>query len=142
MQRHQREANLPNFLSVQDIKTLYRIALFRAVYPTDVFREKWHLYVLLEEEFVYGKQVTAVFSNTYFYLFVPLDIFQEIQHNKNIKIEGRLEAWLTFLCMAEPEAIIAVIEKYPDFRAMYEQIYDICKNIEEVMGGACPDCRT
>ena len=40
MQRHQREANLPNFLSVQDIKTLYRIALFRAVYPTDVFREK------------------------------------------------------------------------------------------------------
>ena len=69
-------------------------------------------------------------------------IFQEIQHNKNIKIEGRLEAWLTFLCMDEPEAIIAVIEKYPDFRAMYEQIYDICKNIEEVMGGACPDCRT
>lgn len=68
------------------------------------------------------------------YLFVPLDIFQEIQHNKNIKIEGRLEAWLTFLCMDEPEAIIAVIEKYPDFRAMYEQIYDICNNIEEVMG--------
>ncbi len=91
---------------------------------------------------MYGKQVTAVFSNTYFYLFVPLDIFQEIQHNKNIKIEGRLEAWLTFLCMDEPEAIIAVIEKYPAFRAMYEQIYDICKNIEEVMGGACPDCRT
>lgn len=46
------------------------------------------------------------------------------------------------MCMDEPEAIIAVIEKYPDFRAMYEQIYDICKNIEEVMGGACPDCRT
>ena len=90
MQRHQREANLPNFLSVQDIKTLYRIALFRAVYPTDVFREKWHLYVLLEEEFVYGKQVTAVFSNTHFYLFVPLDIFQEIQHNKKIRMENLL----------------------------------------------------
>ena len=38
-----------------------------------------------------------------------------------------------FLCMDEPDAIIAIIEKYPDFRDMYEQIYDICRNIERVM---------
>lgn len=68
------------------------------------------------------------------YLFVPLDIFREIQHNKHIRIENRLEAWLAFLCMDEPEAIISIIEKYSDFKAMYEQIYDICRNIEEVMG--------
>lgn len=37
------------------------------------------------------------------------------------------------MCMDEPEAIISIIEKYSDFRAMYEQIYEICQNIEEVM---------
>lgn len=67
------------------------------------------------------------------YLFVPLDIFRKIQHNKNIRVEDRLEAWLVFLCMDEPDAIISIIEKYPDFRDMYEQIYDICRNIERVM---------
>ena len=34
----------------------------------------------------------------------------------------------------EPEDIIALIEKYPDFKAMYEQVYEICRNIEQVMG--------
>ena len=51
-----------------------------------------------------------------------------------IKIENRLEAWLAFLCMDEPEDIIAIIEKYPDFKDMYEQVYDVCRNLEEVMG--------
>lgn len=36
--------------------------------------------------------------------------------------------------MDEPEAVISVIEKYSDFKAMYGQIYEICRNIEEVMG--------
>ena len=69
------------------------------------------------------------------YLFVPLDFFQKIQHNKNgeIKIANRLEAWRAFLCMNRPEEIIAIIEKYPDFKDLYSQIYDMCRNIEEVM---------
>ncbi len=65
---------------------------------------------------------------------MPLDIFREIQHNKHIRIENRLEAWLAFLSMDEPEAVISIIEKYSDFKAMYGQIYEICRNIEEVMG--------
>lgn len=65
---------------------------------------------------------------------MPLDIFREIQHNKHIRIENRLEAWLVFLSMDEPEAVISIIEKYSDFKAMYGQIYEICRNIEEVMG--------
>ena len=39
-----------------------------------------------------------------------------------------------FLSMDEPEAVISIIEKYSDFKAMYGQIYEICRNIEEVMG--------
>ncbi len=33
-----------------------------------------------------------------------------------------------------PEDVIALIERYPDFRKMYEQTYEICQNIEQVMG--------
>ena len=29
--------------------------------------------------------------------------------------------------------VVAIIEQYPEFKAYYEQIYDICRNIERVM---------
>lgn len=69
------------------------------------------------------------------YLFVPLDIFKEIKHNESIPInlKNRQEAWLAFLCMHDPEDILAILEQYPDFKECYEQVYEICRNIEEVM---------
>ena len=45
-----------------------------------------------------------------------------------------MNGWLTFLSSDKPEDIIALIERYPDFKPMYEQIYEICQNIEKVMG--------
>ncbi len=33
----------------------------------------------------------------------------------------------------EPEDIIKLIEKYPEFRAIYEEGYEICLNVERVM---------
>ena len=68
------------------------------------------------------------------YLFVPLDIFLKSLQYKDIKIQNRLDAWLAFLGSDDPEIIINIIEKYPDFKEMYQQVYDICRNIEEVMG--------
>ena len=69
------------------------------------------------------------------YLFVPLDIFKEIKHNESIPInlKDRQEAWLAFLCMDDPEDIMVILEQYPEFRECYEQVYEICQNIEEVM---------
>ena len=69
------------------------------------------------------------------YVFVALDIFNKIQHNENdnIKIENRLEAWLVFMSMDNPEDVVSIISKYPDFKELYEQVYDICRNIEGVM---------
>lgn len=29
--------------------------------------------------------------------------------------------------------IIQVCEKYPEFKEMYERVYDICRNIEEAL---------
>lgn len=65
------------------------------------------------------------------YINVPLDIFHGIMQNKTI--ETKLEAWLTFLSNDEPEVIIELITKYPEFKAMYETLYQMCRNVEEVM---------
>ena len=67
-------------------------------------------------------------------MFVPLDIFLDSLQYKDIKIQNRLDAWLAFLGSDDPEIIIDIIERYPDFKEMYQQVYDICRNIEEVMG--------
>ena len=74
------------------------------------------------------------YRNLQEFVFVALDIYREKHQNKNI--EKRLDGWLTFLISDEPEDIIALIERYPDFKAMYEQIYEICCNIEQVMGNS------
>lgn len=66
------------------------------------------------------------------YVFVPIDIFLKIMENRDIS--NRLEAWLTFLGSDAPKDIVRLIEGYPDFKAMYAQIYEICRNVENAMG--------
>ena len=66
------------------------------------------------------------------YIFIPLDIFRENVQNKGIK--NKLDAWLAFLSIDEPEQIIDLITVYPEFKAIYEHVYNICRNVEELMG--------
>ena len=66
------------------------------------------------------------------YIFLPLDIFCEILHNNGIR--NRLEAWLTFLSADEPEMIEMLIDFYPQFQTYYREIYELCRNMEKVMG--------
>lgn len=63
------------------------------------------------------------------YVFIPLDIFKEMGKNINTK----LEAWLTFLGSDDVEDILYLIEKYPEFKPMYQTLYEMCMNIEGVM---------
>ena len=65
------------------------------------------------------------------FCFVPLDIFQQIYHNKGIR--DRRDAWLVFLSMEEPEAILDLLECCPDFGKLYEEIYRLCRNVEDIM---------
>ncbi|MCC2253343.1 Rpn family recombination-promoting nuclease/putative transposase [Ruminococcus sp. CLA-AA-H200] len=65
------------------------------------------------------------------YAFIPLDICRKILHNKGIN--SKLEAWLVFLSSDDPEWIIRLSEKYPQFRTYYEEIYMLCLNTEKVM---------
>lgn len=66
------------------------------------------------------------------YFYIPLDIFKKIQHNKDT-IDGQLEAWLVFLACDEPEMIEKLILQYPEFKKMYDEIYEMCRNMEKVM---------
>ena len=55
-------------------------------------------------------------------LFIPIDIFMDKLHNEGINNE--FEGWLTFLGCDEPEYIIKLIDKYPFFKSMYQDLYD------------------
>lgn len=116
--------------SYRDIQPVYTIVFFEK--SPEVFHKYPKNYIHCFEQ---TSNTGAKMNLLQKYIFVPLDIFKQIQHNENraIKIETRLEAWLAFLCMDEPEAIIEIIERYPDFREMYTQVYEICRNVEEVM---------
>ena len=65
------------------------------------------------------------------YIFIPLDIFINMLHNKGIN--NRLDAWFTFLSSDMPEDIISLIDKYPDFKPLYDEVYSMCLNTEKVM---------
>ena len=68
------------------------------------------------------------------YTFICLDIFDNIIHNEGRKIDGRLEEWLVFLKEDDPDMIIKLLEQNSEFRDIYEEIYNICRNSERMMG--------
>ena len=66
------------------------------------------------------------------HIFIPLDIFlKTLYHNG---IQNKLDAWLTFFGSDEPEMILKLINKYPEFKPLYEHIYSTCLNTEDIMG--------
>ena len=113
--------------SYRDIKTVYTIILFEK--STKEFHKYPDTYLhYFEQRSNSGLQINLLQK----YLFISLDIFRKKHQNNNIN--SKLDAWLAFLCMDDPEMILAIIEKYPEFEPIYEQAYDICRNMEEVMG--------
>lgn len=112
-----------------DIKDVYTIVLFEQ--SPGVFHEFPDDYL---HQFHQCSNTGLKLNLLQKYLFVPLDIFLDSLQYKDIKIQNRLDAWLAFLGSDDPEIIIDIIEQYPDFKEMYQQVYDICRNIEEVMG--------
>lgn len=66
------------------------------------------------------------------YAFIPLDLFRSNVQNKGIR--NKMDAWLAFLSMDDPDMIIRLNTEYPEFKAMYQQVYEICRNVETLMG--------
>lgn len=113
--------------SYKDIKNVYTIVLFEE--STSEFHKFPNTYLhYFEQHSDTGLHLELLQK----FLFIPLDIFRENQHNKIIS--SKLDAWLLFFSSDNPEDILRLIEQYPEFQAMYEQAYDLCRNVENVMG--------
>lgn len=113
--------------SYRDIQTVYNIVLFEK--STREFHEHPEDYIhRSRQRFDTGLHVNLLQE----FIFVPLDIFRKNTQNKSV--DSELEAWLTFLSFDSPEKIVQLIEKYPRFKEMYDEVYEICLNTERVMG--------
>ena len=113
--------------SYKDIKNVYIIVLFdksarefHAVLGKHLHKSYWGFDTGLEVELLQN------------FIFITLDIFRKNMENKSI--ENELDAWLMFFSSEDPERIIELIDKYPMFREMYDDIYELCRNREKVMG--------
>ncbi len=65
------------------------------------------------------------------YIMIPLDIYHKRADNK--PVENKLEEWLAFLTDDRSERIMELITKYPEFKPMYENLYQMCMDVEKVM---------
>lgn len=114
------------FFNYQSIKNVYTIVFFETS-PKE-FQEfsKNYLHHFCQESDT-GLKLELLQE----YTFINLDIFRKTMENKSI--ENELEAWLAFLSFDDPRRIAELITLYPQFKAMYQEVYDICLNTEEVM---------
>ncbi len=113
----------------QDIKKVYTIVFLER--STEEFHK-------LKSEYIHhSKQIfdTGLELNLLQeYVFIALDNYRETYQNNSCKRRTRLEAWLTFLSDDRPAEILRLIEEYPEFKGMYDEIYEMCRNMEEFMG--------
>lgn len=63
------------------------------------------------------------------FIYIPLDIFRQIPHNDI----GELEAWLYFLGSDDPVHIQRIIEKYPFFKELYQEIINFRHHPKELI---------
>ena len=110
----------------RDVKNVYTIVFFEK--STQEFSQFQNQYIHRSKQiFDTGLELETLQE----YILIPLDIFKESMHNKIV--ENKLDAWLSFMAFDEPQRIIQLIEKYPGFGALYEEVYEMCRNIERVI---------
>ena len=116
-----------NEFTYKDVKGVYTIVLI------DKSQGEFHKFKDIYRHAFEQKSDTGLKLNLLQnYVFIPLDIFRKSMENKGIS--NKLDAWLAFLSMDSPETIMELSSKYPEFKAMYEHVYNICQNVEKVMG--------
>ena len=114
--------------SYRDIRTVYMIILFE--HSPRVFQAYPRIY---RHRFEQKSDTGIKLEMPQKFIYISLDIFRKKQQNEGENIHNRLEAWLTFFCRDEPEMILRLIEEYPEFKALYEDVYELCRNVEGVM---------
>lgn len=118
--------NMGENFTYRNIKPVYTIVLFEKS-PKE-FKKFPETYL----HYIEAKSDTGLEMNLLQkYVFIPLDIFKETRHNKYI--DNKLDAWMTFFSTDKPEEIVKLITVYPEFKPMYDNIYELCCNVERVM---------
>ena len=113
--------------SYRDIKNVY-VIVFYEISPKE-FHDFQGTYIHFFHQISDSGLRLPLLQN---YYFIPLDIFKKNMHNTGI--QNRLDGWLSFLSSDDPQDILALLERYPDFKALYEHAYRICRNTEYIMG--------
>ena len=112
--------------SYRDMKSVYNIVLFESS-PKEFYQYPDIYIHRCEQQSDTGIRLELLQK----YVFIPIDIFKKTQHNKNIT--GKLNAWLMFFSAEEPEEIVKLIQAYPQFKPMYEEVYEMCRNTVQLM---------
>jgi hypothetical protein len=122
----QSDENTKKKFNYRSIKTVYTIVLFEQ--SEKIFHQFPDTYLHYFEQCSNTGLKLELLQK---YLFIPLDIFKKTHHNKTIN--NKLDAWLMFFSTDEPDEMIRLLEVYPEFRKMYEEVYELCRNMENVM---------
>ncbi len=111
--------------SFKDLKPVYLIVLmensskeFKAVSPAFIHRQKLN----------FDSGVKCNFLPKIIY--ISLDTFQETAHT----IDSELEAWLTFFSADDAETIVKLVNCYPKFWEMYQEIKEFRRNPRRLIG--------
>jgi len=110
--------------SYKDIKKVYTIVLIQKS-----TKEFW---ACQEDYLHYAKQTfntSLKLDLLQEYLLIPLDIFVENHHN----INSKLDAWLYFIASDRLDDVCRVVEKYPEFWELYEEVFRFRFQKEELI---------
>lgn len=62
------------------------------------------------------------------FIIIPLDVFRKIEHNEISK----LEAWLYFIGSDSPKDICRIVEAYPEFKELYNEMIGLRYDLKEL----------
>ena len=123
-----REEKGKNF-TYKDVKNVYTIVLFeKSEKRYHEFSDEIYIHHI-EARSDTGLEVNMLQRYTY----ICLDIFRNVIQNKDRKIKNNLEKWLIFLSEDNPEMILRLVNEAPEFKNLYEEVYNICQNVERMM---------
>ena len=115
---------LKNDFDYRKMRPVYLIILMEQ--SSKPFRDVAPHYIHTEEiRYDSGAKVTSLQRIKY----ISLDTFRNTVHN----IDNKLNAWLTFFSSDEPADIMKLIQAYPEFRELYEEIAEFRKNPKELI---------
>ena len=116
----------------QDVKFIYKS--IKKVYTIVLMEESPSVYKECADAYIHhGKQTFNTglkLDLLQEYFMIPLDVFRKMPHNKI----NKLEAWLYFIGSDRPKDIYRVIEAFPEFKELYNELLMLRYKTKELVG--------